>query len=183
MKLKQKYIIKNKRLVVNKLNDISTIKDGLTQLFSNNPIIWGKWLLVFASLILTFVLRLKFKIDDKLDPFKKLEEKVKKAIESKHIINATLVKRYISWDEKNRRTYTGKYEYEIDGKKHNYTAKFGEEHQPPRILHLYYENTSTKVFTNEECHYYAITGLPLVILNFSPFIVGALMVWLLGLAG
>lgn len=165
------------------MNDISTIKDGLTQLFSNNPVIWGKWLLVFTSVILTFVIRLKFRIDDKLDPFTKLDEKVKKAIENKHIINAKLVKRYIHFNQNHIRTYKGKYEYEIDGRKRNYTAIFYGEQQPPIILHLYYENTPTKVFTNEESHYYAITGLPLIILNFSPFIVGAFMVWILGLAG
>lgn len=165
------------------MNDIEILKEGLTQTFSDDPIIWGKWLLVFISFILTFVIRFKFKIDDKLDPSKKLDKKVKRAIDKKHIINAILVKRYIDWDENHRRTYKGKYEYEIDGKKHNYTAIFWEEQLPPRILHLYYENTPTKVFTNEEYHHYAITGLPLAILNFSPFIVGAFMVWLLGLAG
>lgn len=165
------------------MNEITTIKDGLTQLFSNDPIIWVKWLIVFSSFILTIIIRIKFKIDERLDPSKRLEDKVKKAIENKHIINATLVKTYIHYDEDNKRTFSGKYEYEVNGKKHNYTAVFWGEQQPRRILHLYYEKTPKKVFTNEEYHYYAITGLPLVILNFSPFIVGALMVWLLGLAG
>jgi len=160
------------------LNDISTIKEGLTQTFSDDPIIWGKWLLVFIAFILTFVVRIKFKIDDKFDPSRKLDEKVKKAIDNKHIINATLISRHV---DREHNTCSGKYEYEINGEKHKYSAMFTGTY-PRRILHLYYEDNPRKVFTNEEYHHYVLRGLPLVILNFSPFIVGAFMVWLLGLA-
>lgn len=159
------------------MNGIEVIKEGLTQTFSDNPVIWGKWLLVFIAFILTFVIRIKFKIDDKFDPFKKLDEKVKKAIDNKHIINATLISSRV-YRESN--TCRGMYEYEINGEKHNYNARFMGIY-PRRILHLYYEDNSRKVFTNEEYHHYVLKGLPLVILNFSPFIIGAFMVWLLGL--
>ncbi len=159
------------------MNEI-TITESLTQQFGSDPIIWGKWLLVFVAFVLTFVIRVKFKIDDKLNPSKKLDGKVKKAIENKHIINATLIKDYVDRDND---TCSGTYEYEIDGKKYKYRAMFTGTY-PRRILHLYYEDTPKKVFTNEEYHYNAIKGLPLVILNFSPFIVGAFMVWVLGLA-
>lgn len=71
------------------------------------------------------MIRIKFKINDKLNPSKKLDEKVKKAIEDKHIINATLIKDYV---DRYNNTCSGTYEYEL------------------------------------------------VILNFSPFIVGAVMV-------
>ena len=71
------------------MNDIAMLQEGLTQIFSDNPIIWGKWLLVFAVVILTIVVRVKFKIDDKFDPSQKLDKKVKKAIDNNHIINAT----------------------------------------------------------------------------------------------
>lgn len=160
------------------MNDIEMIKEGLTQTFSDNPIIWGKWLLVFIAFILTFVVRIKFKIDDKFDPSKKLDEKVKKAIDNKHIINATLISSHV---DRENNTCRGKYEYEINGEKHKYSAMFTGTY-PRRILHLYYEDNPRKVFTNEEYHHYVLRGLPLVILNFSPFIVGAFMVWLLGLA-
>lgn len=161
---------------MNKLNEI-TITEALTQQFGNDPITWGKWLLVFISFILTFVVRIKFKIDEKFDPFKKLDEKVKKAIDNKHIIDATLISSHV-YREKN--TCRGKYEYEINGKKHIYSAMFTGIY-PRKILHLYYEDNPKNVFTNEEYHYYALRGLPLVVINFSPFIVGAFMVWLLGL--
>ena len=160
------------------MNDIEMIKEGLTQTFSDNPIIWGKWLLVFISFILTFVVRIKFKIDDKFNPSRKLDEKVKKAIDNKHIINATLISSHV---DRENNTCSGKYEYEINGEKHKYSAMFTGTY-PRRILHLYYEDNPRKVFTNEEYHHYVLRGLPLVILNFSPFIVGAFMVWLLGLA-
>ena len=159
------------------MNEI-TITEALTQQFGSDPIIWGKWLLVLISFILTFVVRIKFKIDDKIDPFRKLDEKVKKAIENKHIINATLINDYVDRDNN---TCSGTYEYEIDGKKYKYRAMFTGTY-PRRILHLYYEDNPRKVFTNEEYHHYVLRGLPLVILNFSPFIVGAFMLWLLGLA-
>lgn len=159
------------------MNGIEVIKEGLTQTFSDNPVIWGKWLLVFITFILTFVIRIKFKIDDKFDPFKKLDEKVKKAIDNKHIINATLISSRV-YRENN--TCRGMYEYEINGEKHKYNARFMGIY-PRRTLHLYYEDNPRKVFTNEEYHHYVLKGLPLVILNFSPFIIGAFMVWLLGL--
>lgn len=160
------------------MNDINTIKDGLTQTFSNDPIIWGKWLLVLISFILTFVVRIKLNIDEKFKPSRRLDEKVKKAIDSKHIINATLISSRV---DRENNTCRGKYEYEINGEKHKYSAMFTGTY-PRRILHLYYEDNPRKVFTNEEYHHYVLRGLPLVILNFSPFIVGAFMVWLLGLA-
>ena len=160
------------------MNDMEMIKEGLTQTFSDNPIIWGKWLLVFIAFILTIVVRIKFKIDDKFNPSKKLDEKVKKAIDNKHIINATLISSRV---DRENNTCRGKYEYEINGEKHKYSATFTGIY-PRRILHLYYEEDPRKVFTNEEYHYYVLRGLPLVILNFSPLIVGAFMVWILGLA-
>ena len=160
------------------MNDIAMLQEGLTQIFSDNPIIWGKWLLVFAVVILTIVVRVKFKIDDKFDPSQKLDKKVKKAIDNNHIINATLISSYV---DREKNTCREKYEYEINGEKHTYSAMFTGIYTR-RILHLYYEDNRRKVFTNEEYHYYVFRGLPIIILNFSPFIVGALMVWILGLA-
>lgn len=83
-------------------------------------------------------------------------------------------------DRKNN-TCRGKYGDEINGKKHKYSAMFTGTY-PRRILYLYYEDNPRKVFTNEKYHHYVFRGLPLSILNFSLFIVGAFMVWLLGLA-
>lgn len=163
------------------MNEIVGLQEAFVQTFSNDPVIWGKWLIAFASFILTFVIRIKFGIDDKFDPRKKLDRKVKKAIEDKHVITATLVKQYIDYDENNRTTCGGKYEYEIDGKKRTYTAYFGEGLYPRTILHLYYEKTPKKLFTNEERQFYGISGLFMVILNFSPFIVMGITGWLLGL--
>lgn len=160
-------------------NEIEFIKEGLTQLFSNDPIIWEKWLLVFISIILTVVVRIKFNIDEKFKLSKKLDEKVKKAIKNKHIINATLVSSHIG-SEKN--TCGGKYEYEINGKKYKYNAMFTGTEYPRRVLHLYYENNPRKVFTNEEYHCYGLKAVPITILQLSPLIVGAFMVWILGLA-
>ena len=97
------------------------IKETLIQTFSDNPIIWGKWLLVFSSFILTFVVRIKFNIDDIFDPDKKLDKKVKKAIDNKHIINAKLISSYV---DREVNKCTGRYEYEINGKKHKYIARF-----------------------------------------------------------
>lgn len=162
------------------MNDIQMMKEGLIQLFSDDPIVWGKWLLVFAAFVLTFVVRIKFNIDEKFKPSRKLDEKVKKAIEKKHIINAKLIKRY-PFDREND-TCSGKYEYEIDGKKYTYTALFRGRY-PRRILHLFYEDDPKKVFTNEEYNPFDIfKALPSLILAFSPFLVGAFMVWILGLA-
>lgn len=168
---------------MNKLNEITTITEGLKELFSDDPIIWGKWLLVFATFILTFVIRIKFKIDEKIDPYKKLDKKIQKAIKKGHVIRAKLIDYWYEEGENNSRTFHGTYEYENDGKKYKYSTFFGTDVRPPRTIDLYYDNSPKKLYAKEEYHYYVISGLPLVILNFSPFIVGALMVWLLGLAG
>lgn len=157
-------------------------KEGFIQLFSNDPVVWFKWILVFLTIIISIIIRIKFKIDDKISPIYKLNKKVEKAREMNHVIEAKLIKKYVDFDDNNRRTYSGKYEYVIDGRTYNYTAIFYEEHYPPRILYLYYDKSPNKLFTNEEYHYYVLKGIPLVILNFSPLFIGAFMVWLLGLA-
>lgn len=159
------------------MNNTETIREELTQFFSNDPIIWGKWILVLAAFVLTYVIRIKFNIDDKVDPSKRLDKKVQKAIDNKHIINATLISSHVNRD---RDTCYGKYEYEINGVKHKYRARFKGTY-PRRILHLYYEENTRKVFTNEEEHYYGLILLPLVIVNCSPFIIGCFLVKLLGL--
>lgn len=64
----------------------------------------------------------------------------------------------------------------IDGLKELYTDN------PINWLKWIYDKSPKKLFTNEEFHYYGITGLPLLVINFSPFLVAALMVWVLGLA-
>ena len=158
------------------MNEIE-IKEELTHIFSNDPIKWGKWILVFVVFIITFVIRIKFKIDAKFDPRDKFDKKVKKAIENKHIINALLVSQYVN-SEKNR--CGGKYEYEINGKKYEYRARFLGDY-PKRVLHLYYDENPQKVYTNEEYHAYTLKSIPLIILNVSPFIIAGFMVWILGL--
>lgn len=157
-------------------------KESFIQLFSNNPVIWMKWILVFLTMIISIIIRIKFKIDDKISPMYKLNKKVEKAREMNHVIEAKLIKKYIDFDDNNRRTYSGKYEYVVDGNTYHYTAIFYQEQIPPRTLYLYYDKSPNKVFTNVEYHYYALKGLPLIILNFSPLLIGAFMVWILGLA-
>jgi len=158
------------------MNDTETIREELTQLFSD-PIILGKRILVLATVVLTYVIIFKFNIDDKVDPAKRLDKKAKKAIDNRHIINATLISSSV---DRNSNTCGGKYEYEINGVKHKYRAMFKGTY-PRRILHLYYEDNPRKVFTNEEYHYYGLRLLPLVIVNFSPLIIGAFLIKLLGL--
>lgn len=159
------------------MNRIDMFKDKITQTVSNDPVIWGKWLLVFMVVILTYIVIIKFKIYEKIDPSTKLDKKVKKAIENKHIINATLISSYV--DEENN-TCGGKYEYEINGKKRKYNAMFSGRYAR-WILHLYYEDNPRKVFTNEEMHYYTLRAIPLIILIFLPWLVGAFMAVILGL--
>ena len=163
---------------------MKTTEELIMQFFSHGPVYVGKWVLVFVVVILSLVIRIKFKIDDIFDPHVRIDKKVKKAIEQNHIINARLVKIHSWLDDNNSliREYSGNYEYELNGKQYKYHAVFGYK-KPPEILHLYYDKTPGKMFTNEKINYYSLWGIPLVIMNFSPFIIGALMVWLLGLAG
>ena len=161
------------------MNEIQMMKEELTEIFSDDPIIWGKWILVFIAFILTYVIIIKFKLNEKLNPNERLDKKVQRAIENKHIINAKLIKKYTDTDT--REVTSAIYEYEVNGKMYKYRADLRGFLDARTTLHLYYENTPQKLFTNEEHHNYGILSLPWVILNCSPFLVVAFMIYILGL--
>lgn len=163
---------------------LTTTEEIITQFFSHGPVFVAKWVLVFVVVILSFVIRIKFNIDNSFNPHVRIDKKVKKAIEENHVIEAALVKVHTYLDDKNPslHEYSGDYQYEMNGKKCKYRAVFGYK-RPPEILHLYYDKTPKKLFTNEKLNYYGLWGIPLLIMQFSPFIIGAITVWLLGLAG
>lgn len=164
------------------MEDFSSIRDGLIQLFSDDPHNWVKWIIVFTAFVLTFVIRLRFKLDDLVDPRERIKKKVKKAAEQHHVITAKLVQ-YRRWqDDDSGYSSRGDYQYELDGKFYCYSAHF-DHAVPPDILHLYYNKSPTRLFTDEKPNGAGLWVIPMAILAFSPFLVGAFMVWILGLAG
>ena len=116
------------------------------------------------------MIQFKFKIDDKLSSNYKLNKKIEKAREMNHVIEAKLITKYVDFDDNNRRTYSGKHEYFIDGKTYRYTAIFHEEQYPPRILYLYYDKTLDKVFTNKQYHYNVLKRYSFCDFKFFTFI-------------
>lgn len=163
------------------MDDFSALNQ-LREIITNDPVMIGKWILVFAVVVIMYVIIIKFKITDIFDPSVKLEKKVQKAIKDGHVIEGKLIDSWHNRDDDNNKTYHGTYEYEINGKKRKYRTIFLTNSKPPSIIHLFYNKSPRRLFAKKEYHYNAILGIPFLIIYFSPFLVGAYVAWLLGLA-
>lgn len=166
------------------MENVQSTEELISQFFAHGPIYVGKWVMVFAVVILSFVIILKFRIADIFDPCVRLGKKVAQAKAQNHVIEAKLIKIH-TWREYDSTAteYTGDYQYELGGKVYKYPAANFDYQKPPEILHLYYDKTPQRLFTDEKITHYRLRAIPMIIINLSPFIIGGLMVRLLGLFG
>ena len=155
------------------------LKNGLLKLFTNDPINWIKWVIVFAVLVLGYVILIKSKTVHAI--YYKWEIKRDKARAKGNIIKATLIKSY-PYGDPGSYSWTTTYEYTLNGETKKYRAYFNNASgisQPPRILYLYYINSPKHLFSVEEYHWDGFSGIVIFLITFAPWFLAAFFVWLL----
>ena len=138
------------------------IKEALYAMFTDDPLNWFKWGVVFFVLIAGYVVAIPLykKISYRLSWDRKRDI----AISRNHVVEATLLK---------------KHQYFINGKKKEYNAYFKHPMTPPLKLSLYYLNSPNRLFSYDEYHWESHKGLILFPFIFLPWILAAAMIFLL----
>ena len=153
------------------------MKEALYGVFSEGPINWLKWGLVFATLIISY--RIAIPIYRKIDYKWDIQRKVEKAIEKGHVFKGTLKNIHVSYgseSEKHSKTDChATYEYEINGKTKKFNALIIDRSTAPDIMNLYYIDNPRKVFSVEDYHWSPFKGLVTAAIIFSPWIAAALV--------
>ena len=115
------------------------IKEAFYDLFTDNPVNWVKWGVVFLILILGYVVAIPLykKIQYRIS----WERKRDIARSRNHVIEATLLKKHPT-GEVARYNWYATYQYSINGEEKQYKAYFKHPMTPPLKLSLYYLNLS-----------------------------------------
>ena len=151
----------------------------MAEMFTNDPINWLKWAVVFIVLIGTFIISMKI--------FKKIgyvlsgEKKVDEARAKGHVIKNA--RRVDSWTKHNYESlneyhsseerHYGTYEYEIDGEIREYHAYF-RHRLPPKTITLYYKDNPKKLFCMEDWSWNPFGGMVYLFFIFMPFVLATL---------
>lgn len=154
-----------------------SIQEALIGMFSDDPINWLKWGVVFAILIGSYVIavplykKLSYRIswERKREIARSRGHVVKASLENKHPIGE--VARY-NW----RATYC----CTVQGEERKHTAYFKHPATPPLSLYLYYIDNPNKLFSYEEYHYENHKGMLLLPVIFLPWILACIALALLG---
>lgn len=153
-------------------------REAFYDLFGDDPVNWMKWVVVFAVLILGYVIALPLykKVEYRLS----WDRKRDLARERDHVIEAVLEKKYPSGEPGNYDWHAA-YRYTVGGKQKKYNAFFKHPQTPPLRIFLYYLNNPGRVFSYEEYHYEnhkAVLLLPVMLL---PWILAILTFVVLGI--
>lgn len=154
------------------------IKEVLLEVFTDDPVNWIKWILVYMVLIFGYIaiLPLYRKIGYWLSYHRKRE-----LAESKgHVFDAKMIEHY-SVDNLKKRTRQATYGYMIQGQELRYRAKFKRPNKPPNALKLYYIDDPKKMFCCEEYHWQESKALSLLLVIFIPWILATLAMTLLAI--
>ena len=149
-----------------------SIQEALITMFTDDPVNWLKWAIVFAVLIAVPLYK-------KVSHGVSWERKRDIAKSRDHVIKASLADKHPS-GEVSRYDWHATYHYTIDGKERQYTAYFKHPSTPPLYLYLYYVDDSDKLFSCEEYHYENHKGLLLFPVIFLPWILAGVALVLLG---
>lgn len=127
-----------------------SIKEGLIGMFSDDPINWVKWGIVFAILIGGYFIAIPLykKVSYRLS----WERKRDIAKSKNHVIKAALRKKYPDGNP-GKYSWRAIYRYEIQGEEREYHAYFKWPTTPPLYLYLYYLDNPRKPFSVDEYHY------------------------------
>lgn len=156
----------------------TSIHEKFVELFTDDPINWLKWGIVFAVLIVGYILAIPLykKVSYRISWKRKRDI----AISQKHVIQATLVDKHPTGEPANYDWYA-KYSYSINGVKKTYRAFFKHPQSPLHTVSLLYLNNPKKLFCYEEYHWQnhkAIILLPIIVL---PWILACSAMVLLGI--
>lgn len=146
------------------------LKESFLKLFTDDPVNWIKWLVVFAVLVIGYVAAIplyskvsyRFSWDRKRDIAKSRG----------HVIEASLLQKYPSGKIGNY-DWHATYLYTIHGEEKKYRAFFNCPNTPPRILYLYYIDSPKKVFSVSEYHWQNHIGCLLILIMFLPWLLAA----------
>ncbi len=162
------------------------VRGPLLEMFTDDPVNWVKWAVVFTVLVVGYVLA--FKIYSKIEYHLSVQKKADLARAKGHVIeNAKRIKvrkkgTYQERKEKNKTTYSATYRYTLDGKEKEYRAYFSNNY-PPETIDLYYKNSPRKLFSVEEYYWQAPVGVLYLALFFMPFVLAALIGMAIGVPG
>lgn len=146
------------------------------ELFTDNPVNWVKWVIVFVVLILGY--RISIPLFKKISYRLSLEYKCDLARARGHVIKAYIQDQYCTGDVGNY-DWHAKYKYSIDGQTKIYRAFFTHPNQPPRVLYLYYVNHPRRLFARDEYHWNIFYGFVSLFMVFLPWILACITMVLL----
>ena len=153
------------------------IKEALISLFTDDPLNWIKWGVVFAVLIVGYVIAIA--LYKKISYHLSWERKRDIAKSRGHIIKAALTNKHPS-GEVAHYNWHAVYHYTFQGEARQYTAYFKHPATPPLFLYLYYIDNPNKLFSCDEYHYENHKGLILFPVIFLPWILAGVALVLLG---
>jgi len=162
------------------------VRGPLLEMFTDDPVNWVKWAVVFTVLVVGYVLA--FKIYSKIEYHLSVQKKADLARAKGHVIeNAELINvrkkgTYQERKEKHKTNYSATYRYTLDGKEKEYHAYFANNY-PPKTINLYYKNSPRKLFSVEEYYWQAPVGVLYLALFFMPFVLAALIGMAIGVPG
>ena len=154
-----------------------SIQEALITMFTDDPVNWLKWAVVFAVLIGGYAVAVP--LYKKVSHGMSWERKRDIAKSRDHVIKAALADKHPT-SEVSRYNWHAAYRYTIDGKERQYTAHFKHPATPPLYLYLYYVDDPDKLFSCEEYHYENHKGLLLLPVIFLPWILAGIALVLLG---
>ena len=154
-----------------------SIQEALVTMFTDDPINWIKWAVVFAILIGGYAVAVP--LYKKVSYGVSWERKRDIAKSRGHVIEASLTDKHPT-GEVSRYNWHAAYRYTINGEERQYTAYFKHPSTPPLYLYLYYVDDPDKLFSCEEYHYENHKGLLLFPVIFLPWILAGLALILLG---
>ena len=143
-----------------------SIQEALITMFTDDPVNWLKWAVVFAVLIGGYAVAVP--LYKKVSHGMSWERKRDIAKSRDHVIKAALADKHPTS------------EVSRDGKERQYTAYFKHPSTPPLYLYLYYVDDPDKLFSCEEYHYENHKGLLLLPVIFLPWILAGIALVLLG---
>ena len=152
------------------------VKEAFYELFTDNPVNWIKWGIVFLLLIFGYVaaVHLYKKVYYRLSWDRKRDI----ARRRNHTVEAVLLEKRPTGEVANY-NWHAVYQYSINGTQKLYKAYFKAPQTPPLKLHLYYIKNPNKMFSYDEYHYENHKALLLFPVIIFPWILAVLAIFVL----